>query len=552
MRPGFSKAAVRAAEQPLLDQGRGPALMAVAAHGLQLRCRRILRERRGRVSGARTVILAGKGNNGGDGLWAGAALRRAGAEVVVLPTAGALHEEGAQALRAAGGTVLPWHLEDEHAEEALELLLSADLVLDAMLGTGASGGLRSAPAELAEKFTARVRQGGGPAVVAVDIPSGLSADGAALEAPVLPAEQTVTFAAAKTGQLTAPGDRLCGRIETVPIGVEHLLPSPEVLRLEDRDLDCLWPRPAAADHKYTRGVVGIVAGSPEYPGAALLSVRAALAAGTGMVRYLGDADTRRLIAVTSPEAVSSDAAPAEVHVQSWVAGSGAVDDDQQRRCEEVLAESLKHRLPAVLDAAALEMVGRSLVDRRLRPWIVLTPHAGELQELLGWCEAWHLLPEGLEAPQREQIEADPARWARVSAQATGATVLLKGATTTIAAPSAGQDDAQAPVLTVGGGSPWLAAAGSGDTLAGMLGTLLAHDAAQPQHLEDRLPGWLRESSVPEQALEPLADALGGDARWALLAALATVLQARASHVGGEGPQPCRPEDIRAALTRVGA
>ena len=92
MRPGFSGAAVRAAEQPLLDQGRGPALMAVAAHGLQLRCRRILRERRGRVSGARTVILAGKGNNGGDGLWAGAAVRRAGAEVVVLPTAGALHE----------------------------------------------------------------------------------------------------------------------------------------------------------------------------------------------------------------------------------------------------------------------------------------------------------------------------------------------------------------------------------------------------------------------------------------------------------------------------
>jgi NAD(P)H-hydrate repair Nnr-like enzyme with NAD(P)H-hydrate dehydratase domain len=256
-----------------------------------------------------------------------------------------------------------------------------------------------------------------------------------------------------------------------------------------------------------------------------------------------------MVNLTSPEAVVSDGAPADEHVQAWIAGPGAVDEAQQQRCEQALAEALQLRIPAVLDAGALEIAGRSLADTRLRPWIVLTPHAGELAELLRWCEAWDRLPEGVAAAEREQIEADPVRWAQVGAQATGATVLLKGATTTIAAPVGAE--AEAPVLTVGGASPWLATAGSGDTLAGMLGTLLAHDAAQPQHLEDRLPAWLRESAVPEQALEPLAEALRRDARWALLAGLATVLQARASHVGGEGPQPCRPEDIRAALTRVG-
>ncbi|ALB03678.1 NAD(P)H-hydrate epimerase [Kocuria palustris] len=559
MRPGFSGEAVRTAEQPLLEQGRGPALMAVAAHGLQLHCRRLLRTRRGRVAGSRAVVLAGKGNNGGDGLWAAAALRRAGVAVTAIPTADSLHEDGARALRQAGGVVSAWPLDDEHVEQALDLLLGADLVIDAVLGTGASGGLRGAMAELARSFDQRSQETGeqGPVVVAVDVPSGLSADGGALEGPVLPAASTVTFGAAKTAQLTAPGDRLCGRVEVVPIGIEAHLRSPEVLRLEDRDLEALWPRPVGSDHKYTRGVVGIVAGSEEYPGAALLTVRSALAAGTGMVRYLGDESTRRMVNLTSPEAVVSDGAPADEHVQAWISGPGAVDEAQQQRCEQALAEALQRRIPAVLDAGALEIAGRSLADTRLRPWIVLTPHAGELAELLRWCEAWDRLPEGVAAAEREQIEADPVHWARTAARATGATVVLKGATTTVAAPSTAEGapdpdddrDGASCVLTAGDGSPWLATAGSGDCLAGMLGTLLAHDSAQPQRLERALGPWLADSPLPEHLRGGLRDRLAGDGRWSLLAALAVVLQGRASRRGGEGPQPCRPEDIRAALTR---
>lgn len=160
MRPGFSGEAVRTAEQPLLEQSRGPALMAVAAHGLQLHCRRLLRTRRGRVAGSRAVVLAGKGNNGGDGLWAAAALRRAGVAVTAIPTADSLHEDGARALRQAGGVVSAWSLDDEHVEQALDLLLGADLVIDAVLGTGASGGLRGAMAELARSFDQRSQETG--------------------------------------------------------------------------------------------------------------------------------------------------------------------------------------------------------------------------------------------------------------------------------------------------------------------------------------------------------------------------------------------------------
>ena len=585
MRPGWTGADVRAAEQPFLEQGRGPALMATAARALAMRCRRLLRERRGRLAGARAVLLAGKGNNGGDGLWAAADLRRAGVSVTAIPTADRLHEEGARALREAGGIIAERALDEDGIEAALELMLGADLVLDAVLGTGASGGLRGPVADLAQALGDRLgdSRGRGPIVVAVDLPSGLGADGGPLEGPVLPARCTVTFGAAKAAQLCAPGDRVCGELVLAPIGLEDELPLPAALRLEDADLDALWPRPDAEDHKYTRGVVGVVAGSADYPGAALLTVRAAQAAGTGMVRYLGDESTQRLVNLTAPEAVVSDQAPSEAHVQAWIAGPGAVDEAQRRRVREVIDEALDRGIPAVLDAGALETAGRCLADRRLRPWIVLSPHAGEMAELLAWCEAWGLLPQDAQPPQREQIEADPGRWARIGAEATGATILLKGATTVIAAPSAegsagaeaaagseaddghtsragsdepgggrgegSRDSGRAPLVAVGTGSPWLATAGSGDTLSGMIGTLLAHDAGRPERLEGSLGPWLEDAGLPGHLVDETRQLLTGPGRWALLAGVACTLQGRASRARGEGPQPALPEDIRAALTR---
>ncbi|KAA9395163.1 bifunctional ADP-dependent NAD(P)H-hydrate dehydratase/NAD(P)H-hydrate epimerase [Kocuria coralli] len=538
MIPAWTGQAVRDAERPFLDAGEGPALMRWAAHGLALECVSVLRRARGSVAGAKVVVLAGSGNNGGDALWAAADLRRRGAGVEVISTGGRLHEPGADAVRAAGGRCAA--LPDMGIGTAARMCLAADLLLDGVLGTGAEGGLRGPVGELVERVNQGLpersrRTSRRPQVVAVDLPSGVEADTGRSPGEVLGAVSTVTFGGTKAAHVLPPGRWLSGTVSNVAIGIEGGLPVPAVVELEDRDLDLLWPRPTPADHKYTRGVVGVVAGSPRYPGAALLCTRSAVAAGAGMVRYLGDENTRSLVTLSNPEVVSSDEDPVDVHVQAWVAGPGAVDDDQRRRIDQVLASEE----PAVLDAGAIAAVGQLLGERRLDARQVLTPHAGELVELLTWCHAWGLIER---APSREEVEGDPAGWAGTAATATGATVLLKGAVTVVAAPSGG------PVVAVANGSPWLASAGSGDCLAGLAGTLLAHVAGRPDRFDRQVQDWLEAAPLEGGALEGFRDHVSGDGRWALAAALAAVLHGRASTAGGEGPAPCRPEYIRAALT----
>ncbi|MFI7584748.1 NAD(P)H-hydrate epimerase [Kocuria sp. M1N1S27] len=495
---------VRAAETPFLERGEGPALMRRAAHGLALACAERLRARRGHVRGARVVVLAGTGNNGGDGLWAGAELARRGAAVLAVAVGDRLHPEGAAALAAAGGRVLA--AGDGDPARAAGHVLGADLVLDAVLGTGARGGLRGPAAELVRAVLDRWPRDGGPVVVACDVPSGVAADTGAVAGPVLPADLTVTFAGAKAGLLLPPGERWCGEVRTVPIGIEHALPEPALRRLERDDAAALWPRPGAASHKYSRGVVGVVAGSPTYPGAALMCTRAAVDSGAGMVRHLGDAATRSLVCLTSPEVVASEDHPDAVHVQAWVVGPGAVGDDaQESRTDAVLAGPL----PAVVDAGALDAAARAAADGALGPGKVLTPHAGELAQVLAWLAA---LGDGGEAPDREAVEAEPARWARAAAEATGAVVVLKGATTLVAAPDG-------TLLSQADGSPWLATAGSGDTLAGIMGTALAGCAEEPD------------------AFAAAGEWARGDARLAVAAALAVAVHGWASRLEGLGPVP---------------
>ncbi|MCJ8505701.1 NAD(P)H-hydrate epimerase [Kocuria flava] len=497
-------AQVRAAETPFLERGDGPALMRRAAHGLALACARRLRERRGKVTGARVVVLAGTGNNGGDGLWAGAELARRGAAVLAVATGDRLHPEGEAALRAAGGRVLS--LGGPEGAGAAGRVLSADLVVDAVLGTGARGGLRGAAAALVQEVLDGRPDGAGPEVVACDVPSGVGADTGAVHGPVLPAGTTVSFGSAKAGLLLPPGEALCGRVVTVPLGLEPALPAPALRRLGPEDVAALWPRPGAGSHKYSRGVVGVVAGSATYPGAALMCTRAAVDAGAGMVRHLGDAETRRLVCLTSPEVVASEDHPAEVHVQAWVVGPGAVGDPaQESRIDAVLTGPV----PAVVDAGALGAAARAAADGALGPGKVLTPHAGELAQVLAWLAALGVLEE---APEREGVEAEPARWAAAAAAATGAVVVLKGATTVVAAPGG-------LLLTQADGSPWLATAGSGDTLAGVMGAVLAACAEHPAAFA-AAGSWAR-----------------GENRFAVAAALAVAVHGQASRLGGLGPVP---------------
>lgn len=443
MIPAYSGTAVRAAEEPLLAAGHGPALMQRAAYGLFNACVRELTAARGSVYGARVCVLAGSGNNGGDALFAGARLAGRGAGVTAVLTAQTAHPGALAEFRRQGGRVLSLAA---GVEAAADLCTAADLLIDGILGTGGKGGLRGTAAALAQTLSTA----GLPLTIACDVPSGVDADTGQADGEHLRADLTVTFGAVKTGLMAGPGAVAAGRIRCVDIGLGPL-PAPVLRRLEASDLASLLQAPGKTDHKYTRGVLGIAAGSAAYPGAAVLATGAALACGVGMVRYLGPEPVCRLINAAHPEAVCGTGNVPDAHVQAWLAGPGAgADEDQRRRALDAMASGL----PAVVDADAMAHVMPGL-----GPQVILTPHAGELTALLTRLG---------QSVNRSLVEAHPLEYVRRAAELTGATVLLKGWASIAAAPT-GETFSQAEA------TPWLAAAGSGDTLSGILGSLLATD-----------------------------------------------------------------------------
>ncbi|MCP2264810.1 bifunctional ADP-dependent NAD(P)H-hydrate dehydratase/NAD(P)H-hydrate epimerase [Promicromonospora thailandica] len=439
---------------------------------------------RGDVRGAHAVLLVGPGNNGGDTLFAGAHLVRRGMTVTAVLASARAHEAGLAAFRAAGGRAAS--LADVRVPAVVELALGADVILDGLVGVGARGALRP-PAGGLVRALADARDAAAdrwPYTVAVDIPSGIGVDDGAVPGPVLRADRTVTFGALKPGLLLPPAAQTAGEVELVDVGfpaspasgaarrngvARHAWGTTDpaagrVLRLEPADVAALWPAPGARDHKYTRGAVGVVAGTSTYPGAAVLAASGAVLSGAGMVRYLGPEVVGTRVLLARPEVVVAGG-----RVQSWVLGPGVPaldpddegpdDDGQARRIfgalaavTGVLSEDVTGgRMPAVVDAGALTML-----EHRLPPSVVLTPHAGELAELL----------RGLgHEVDRTAVEARPLHWARTAHQATGGTILLKGAVTVVAGPGDVYAQADAPA--------WTATAGAGDVLAGILGTLLA-------------------------------------------------------------------------------
>lgn len=204
--------------------------------------------------------------------------------------------------------------------------------------------------------------------------------------------------------------------------------------------------PGAADNKYTRGVLGVLTGSPDYPGAAVLGVEAAHRTGVGMVRYSGPRGLRQAVLARRPETVTTSG-----RVQAWLVGSGI---DQNSRSFVVIGDlerALADRVPVVLDAGALDLVGTHTAPT------VITPHARELAALLTARE----IPA-----TAEEVAADPAAWAERAAKELGVAVLLKGAVTHVCDPDRDRYTVTAP-------THWLATAGSGDVLGGILGALIA-------------------------------------------------------------------------------
>ncbi|MFE5557688.1 NAD(P)H-hydrate dehydratase [Streptomyces sp. NPDC056544] len=420
MRTAYSVETVRAAERELMARLPEGALMQRAAAGLAAACAGLLRRTRGGVYGARVVLLVGPGDNGGDALHAGARLARRGAAVTAVPMdPERMHPGGLAALRAAGGHLAP------------SVPQRADLVLDGLLGIGGRGGLRPAAAALVERIPP------GVPVVAVDLPSGVDADTGEVAGPAVHAEVTVTFGAYKPGLLIDPGASRAGAVHLVDIGLE--LPSPEVEALQHADVAGLLPEPTATSDKYRRGVVGIVAGSVQYPGAAVLAVAGALRGGAGAVRYVGPA--AEAVLARYPETLIGPG-----RVQAWVVGPGLGEG----RVGEV-AQLLAGDAAVLVDADGLRGLDARALRARSAPTL-LTPHAGEAAALLG--------------VERRAVEAGRLDAVRALAQRYGAAVLLKGSTTLVA--SGGGAVRVNPT-----GTPWLATAGSGDVLSGLAGSLLA-------------------------------------------------------------------------------
>jgi hydroxyethylthiazole kinase-like uncharacterized protein yjeF len=457
VRNAHDVATVRAAERALMDTLPPGTLMQRAAAGLAAVCAGLLSP----VYGARVVVLAGSGDNGGDALYAGARLARRGAAVVAIAAGPRVHEAGVAALRAAGGRVTGADDPDLAA-----VIGAADLILDGLLGIGGKGGLREPYAGLAGLAEAARGR-----TVAVDLPSGIDADTGAVAGPAVRAEVTVTFGTWKPGLLIAPGAEHAGTLELIDIGLGPYLPGPAVAAPQAADVAALLPRPPADSDKYRRGVIGIVAGSDRFTGAAALAAGGAIRGGAGMVRLVSAPAAVAVVRQHWPEAVvtviGQDAPEGEEpgaagRVQAWVAGPGmGTDEVAKRRLAGVLATDL----PVLVDADGLTILAaeRGLLARSAPT--VLTPHAGELGRLLG------VDPAGVQAQRL-------AHASRAAAE-LGATVLLKGSTTVIATPD-GAAAWQAPVLVNSTGTSWLATAGTGDVLSGLAGALLAQGLSASQ------------------------------------------------------------------------
>ena len=220
--------------------------------------------------------------------------------------------------------------------------------------------------------------------------------------------------------------------------------------------------PSALDHKYSRGTLGVITGSAQFPGAAVLTSKAALATGLGVLRFHSSSGLAHLVLHATPEALVQPG-----KVDAWLVGSGVSDKKYSD-----YTTWLRHRwfklmsaqsVPTVLDAGALDWAGK------LSQPTLITPHAGELAKLL--------VKRGIQVSS-EAIEADPKKWSMIATEKLGVTVLLKGSTTYIAQPDF--------LIELPKATPWLATAGSGDVLAGIIGALVATNYIEILNDKDEL------------------------------------------------------------------
>lgn len=492
----YDVATVRSLERPLLDDG--VPLMRMAAAAAAHRVLDVIDEQGWEADTLRVCVLAGAGDNGGDGLYCGAMLADEGLNVTAIAVGRSLHDEAYAAFRKAGGHVFtldpnasipgaPVGFSSGEAgarlEQAVRFTSRAHIIIDAMTGIGVNGALHGIPAAIAEV----VGTHGAPPrpalpddeldiefpfVLAIDTPSGVGVGDGTLPGAYIPADVTMMFGALKPCAMLPPACYACGRVTLVDFGFDVDAADPDVEIVDRAFAQSAIRIPRLDDAKYERGVAGLITGSDAYPGAAVLSACAAARSNIGMVRYLGPDRAQDLVLHALPEAVIGKG-----HVQSWVVGCGIPDgvhgddkDLQRTRAKALLAhysldgdeDGRRAALampPIVVDAGALD-----LLPAHVPAHVVVTPHAGEMAALLTRLG---------EARDPADVSARPLAAARRACELTGATVLLKGAMTVIVG---ADDDGATRTLVCGRAPAFLSTAGAGDVLAGITGAMLAQQA----------------------------------------------------------------------------
>ncbi len=457
--------------------------------------------------GARIAILCGPGNNGGDGFVAGRLLAARGFVVSLglLGRLDAVRGDAATAARRWQGAVAP----------AGELdLEAADLVVDALFGSGLVRDLQGEGLALVAALN-RWRARSSRPVVAVDVPSGLDANTGQARGGAVEASATVTFFKARPGHLLLPGRGFCGRLHVHEIGIsDNVLAA--ALPQTFANVAPLWqgrfPRPAIQGHKYSRGHTLVVSGGPWSTGAARLAARAALRAGSGLVTL---ASPRAALTINASHLTAIMLTPCDgpdelrkiltdQRINAVILGPGLGLGEATVAMVKTLLESESEDRSVTLDADALTSFtgrGRELaqaIQASKKP-VILTPHDGEFARLFNskgdFLESSQELLESY--PRASRLERS-----RKAAAVMGATIVLKGPDTIVAHP-----DGRASIA--GNAPPFLATAGSGDVLAGIISGLTAQ--AMPVFEAASSAVWLHAEAGawlgPGLIAEDLPDAL---------------------------------------------
>lgn len=444
----FSAREMRAADQAAADAGI-PLLLLMEAAG-----RAVAEAAVRHASHPDILILCGGGNNGGDGYVAARHLL-GGRQVDVLELSDTPGSGDAETVRGAllAHGVTPRPLTPAALRRALE---RRPLVIDALFGSGLSRPLTGEVAEVVEALNSS-----GSAVLSVDLPSGLSADTGEPPGPHVRATRTVQLAGAKVASLFHPARAAFGELEVADIGIPASILDAQssISVLSPEGVRPYLPTREQDTHKYKVGTLLVVAGSAKYLGAAEMACRAALRAGAGLVTLAAEGSFPGTWPEIIHERLEWDADPlgALADVGDSRAQVRLIGPGLDRRAEALLPELIgQSRAPTVLDAGALTGGEAWTTAVRRHGRCVLTPHHGEAGKLLG--------------ASAEDLRKDPLNAARDLAQRTQAVVVLKGATTVVAAPD-GRRGVHA------GGHPGMATGGTGDVLAGLLGAWCGDEAA---------------------------------------------------------------------------